>query len=304
MKHLIIINSAAGKHVVLDALVKQAFVNEDYEIFHSTGPRSAVGFLKEYFSKEKELTRVYACGGDGTLHEVVNGLMGVKNAELALYASGTGNDFAKVYGGVTSFNDFAKLKTWKASPIDITKITSESMKEPWYSINVVNFGFDAVVGDMGNKNKEKGKKNPYGFKNAIVPAIKRGRFNRISVFADGENINGEKLLLASISQGQWVGGSFHASPLSDNTDGLLEIVIMKCMSLFTLLTKYFKAYQNGTHVTNPKLAKKGFTRRVKTAQIKSDNDFAICVDGEMLYGKSFELECLPGAIKFVMPEKE
>ena len=304
MKHLIIVNTHSGNGADAAAIAEEAFKGLDYQIYETVDQRSAISFLNEYFKKNKtELTRVYACGGDGTLHEVVNGLVGVPNAELALYACGTGNDFAKVYGGKEKFNDFKKLIEGKAQPIDLTKLESATLKDPWYSINVINFGFDAIVGAKGNENKKKGKKDPYGFKNAIVPAILHGRFNKTTVIADGENMNGEKLLLASIAQGKFVGGEYQASPKSDNTDGLADVIVLKTMSLFTLLIKLFGKYHDGKHLDDPKLAKYVYYRRAKEIVIKAPEDIDLCVDGEMIRGKEFKCTVCPKAIKFVVPEE-
>ena len=305
MKHLILINSFAGKAKDIENIVKRDFEGLDYSVYVSEKPRSVINYLKGYFDKEnKETVRVYACGGDGTLHEVVNGLVGVKNAELALYACGTGNDFAKVYGGrnENKFLDFKKLQTWKASPIDLSKIEGASLNEPWYSINVVNFGFDAIVGAKGNENKLRGKKNPYGFTQAIVPALIRGRFNKTIVIADGKQLNEKKLLLSSISQGQFVGGEYMCSPKSNNEDGLMDVTVMKCMSLMRLLIQYFSKYHDGLMNDNPKLMKRVVYTRAKEAIIKAPKDIDICVDGEMIRGKEFKVTCLPGAINFVKPE--
>ena len=257
MKHLIIVNTHAGHGKETKAIAEEAFKGLNYEIYETVDQRSCISFLKNYFKdNKKELTRVYACGGDGTLHEVVNGLVGVPNAELALYACGTGNDFAKVYGGQDKFLDFKKLIEGKPTPIDLTKLEGPSMTEPWYSINVINFGFDAIVGAKGNENKKKGIKDPYGFTHAIVPAILHGRFNKATIYADGENLNGKKFLLGSVAQGQFVGGEWHAAPKSDNTDGLLDVCCVKTMTFLGLMIKLFGAYHDGKHVDNPKLAKK------------------------------------------------
>ena len=305
MKHLIIVNTHAGSGKDTAAIAEEAFKGLDYQIYETVDQRSAISFLKQYFKKNKEeLTRVYACGGDGTLHEVVNGLVGVKNAELALYACGTGNDFAKVYGGKEKFNDFKKLAAWKAKPIDLTKLEGSSLKDPWYSINVINFGFDAIVGAKGNENKQKGIKDPYGFTHAIVPAILHGRFNKIVVSADGEELNKDRLLLSSVSQGQYVGGEYRASPKSDNTDGLLDVIVLKTMGLFRLLLQYFGAYHDGKHLDSEKLMKRISYRRAKVVTIKAPQDIDLCVDGEMIRGNDFTCTVMPGAIKFVVPEEE
>ena len=113
----------------------------DYEIYKTTGPRSVIPFLKEYLKKEKDTVRVYACGGDGTVHEVVNAVVGADNAEVAILAMGTGNDFVKIYGGKEKFQDFLPLINGKARPIDVSELTGEGVDGPLYSVNVINFGF-------------------------------------------------------------------------------------------------------------------------------------------------------------------
>ena len=301
MKHLIIVNTHAGRGKEAKAIAEEAFKGLDYKIYETIDQRSSIGYLRSYFKDHKEPTRVYACGGDGTLHEVANGLVGIPNAELALYACGTGNDFAKIYGGQEKFSDFKKLINGKATPIDITKIEGPSVSEPWYSINVVNFGFDAIVGAKGNENKKKGYTKPYGA-HAIIPAILHGRFNKITVYGDGENLNGKKLHLSSIAQGQYVGGEYRASPKSDNTDGLLDVVVLKTMSLFRLLFQYFSKYHDGKHLDNKKLMKRIVYRQVKEVLLVGETEFDVCVDGEIVRGNDFRCSVLPKAIKFVIPE--
>ncbi len=302
MKHLIIVNTHAGHGKDAKAKAEEAFKGLDYEIYETVDQRSVISYLRNYFKDHKELTRVYACGGDGTLHEVVNGLVGIPNAELALYACGTGNDFAKVYGGKDKFLDFKKLINGKPTEIDLTKLEGPSMSEPWYSINVINFGFDAIVGAKGNENKKKGIKDPYGFTHAIVPALLHGRFNKITVYGDGENLNGKKLLLSSVAQGRFVGGEYQASPKSDNTDGLIDVIVMKTMGLFRLLLQYFNAYHDGKHLDSPKLMKRIVYKRVKEVLIVAPEDIDLCVDGEMIRGNDFRCKICPKAIKFVIPE--
>lgn len=317
MKHLIILNQKAGKEKNIEELrkeIEEAFSGLKYEIYFTEGPRKVIPYLHEYLSKESDTVRVYACGGDGTIHEVVNGLAGHKNAELAVLALGTGNDFVKIYSkekdydsivtkksGENRFKSFKDLIEGKVEEIDLSKISGPSMSEPWYSINVINFGFDAIVGAKGNENKLKGKKNPYG-PAAIIPAILGGRFNKIIVKADGKQLNKKRLLLSAVSQGQWVGGQYHASPKSDNKDGLMDVTLLRCMSLMGLMIKFFTPYMKGEHLDNPKLAKKFEYARAKEVEIISaKKNIDICVDGEIVKGKTFKVECMPKALKFVVP---
>lgn len=317
MKHLIILNQKAGQEKDINEVrkeIEEAFEGLEYEIHFTEGPRKIIPYLHEYLSKEKDTVRVYACGGDGTIHEVANGLVGHKNAELAVLAFGTGNDFVKIYSkekdydsvvakkvGENRFKAFKDLVNGKVEEIDLSKISGPSMSEPWYSINVINFGFDAIVGAKGNENKAKGKKNPYGV-GAIIPAILGGRFNKIIVKADGKPLNKKRLLNSAVAQGQWVGGQYHASPKSDNKDGLLDVTLLHCMTLVGLMAKYFGPYQKGEHLDNLKKFKKFEYVRAKEVEIISaKKDVDICVDGEFVRGKKFKIEIVPKAIKFVVP---
>lgn len=308
MKHLIVINDKAGVPSEKEALLAQVevdFKGLDYEVYKTTAPRSVVTFLKEYFEKNtKETVRVYACGGDGTVNEVVNGLVGVKNAELAIIPCGTGNDFVKVYGieneDAKNIRDFRAAIDGEPIEVDLSKIETTNPDDTWYSINVVNIGFDAMVGAIGSRNARKGKKDPYGA-SAIVPAIFKGRFNKIVIKADGEQLNKRRLTLCSVAQGQVIGGKYHAAAKSINTDGLLDVGLMKCMSLARLMLQYFTPYEKGTYLDDTKLAKRLVYRRSKEVEIIAEKNIDICIDGEMTTGKYFKITCMDKAIKLVPP---
>ncbi len=313
MKHLIVFNPSAGNNDAADAfraLIKEKFAGLDYEVYETEGPRSVIPFLKDYLPKQKDTVRVYACGGDGTVHEVANGLVGQKNAELAIYPAGTGNDFVKTYGvtneEIEKYRNFDALIKGQPVEIDLSKLSGGNLKEPLYSINVINFGFDAIVGARGNYYKEHGfpKKvkegtNPYDYalKN---DAMKYGRFNDIEVFADGEKLNEKQMLLATLAQGQWVGGQFKCAPKSDNTDGLIDVCVLKTMT-FLGLGMIIGTYTKGKHLDKPR--KKIVYRQAKEIKMAGPQEFDVCVDGEMIKGNNFVVEVCPKAIKLVPPAK-
>ena len=224
---------------------------------------------------------------------------------------GTGNDFVKSYGvtneEIEKYRDFTPLIKGEAKPIDLSKISGGNLEEPWYSINVINFGFDAIVGARGNYYKEHGfpKKvkegtNPYDYalKN---DAMKHGRFNNIEVFADGEKLNEKQILLATLAQGQWVGGQFKCAPKSDNTDGLIDVCVLKTMT-FLGLGMIIGTYTKGKHLDKPR--KKIVYRQAKEIKMVGPEEFDVCVDGEMIRGQEFKVTVCPKAIKLVPPAKE
>lgn len=308
MKHLLVLNplSRIGKDEKLLNELLNHFSSLDYELYVTTSPKSATEYLREYFKTHKDHTRVYAIGGDGTLNEVVNGLVGYDNVDLAAIPSGTGNDFIKIYGGLSSFEDINKLINGDISPIDVTSIKASEMKEPLYSINVINFGFDAIVGARGNYYKEHGYPqkaidkglSPYDYalKN---DALKHGRCNTIEVYADNEKLNEKNLMLATLAQGQYVGGQFHCAPKSNNQDGLIDVCVLKPMSLIGL-GLFIGKYTKGMHLN--KKHSKVIYRQAKEVRFIAPNEIDVCVDGEMIKGKEFEVKIVPNAIKWVMPK--
>ena len=307
MKHLIVVNGNAGNaDATFESKINKAFEGLDFEIYKTTGPRSVIPFLKEYLKKNaKDTVRVYACGGDGTVHEVANAVVGFDNAEVAIYACGTGNDFVKIYGGKEKFQDFKTLIAGKAKPVDLSKLEGEGVAEPLYSINVINFGFDAIVGARGNYYKEHGL--PEGAKEGTNPydyalkhdAMKHGRFNDIEVYADGEKLNEKQMLLATLAQGQYVGGQFRCAPKSVNDDGLIDVCVLKTMT-FLGLGMIIGTYTKGGHLDKPR--KKIVYRRAKAIKMNGPKEFDVCVDGEMIKGNNFTVTVVPGAVKLVIPE--
>ena len=97
-----------------------------------------------------------------------------------------------------------------------------------YSLNVCNFGFDAMVAKTMIKAKRKpiigGPKSSYTY--GIIKALFNSRRNHIKVTVDGEPINKEYLMLCTLSNGRYVGGSFKCGPKSLNDDGLIDVSLI------------------------------------------------------------------------------
>ena len=175
MKHIFVINPNAGKDNVVEKLKNElkAFPDLDIETYETTGEQDATRFVKAYCEAHPdEKIRFYACGGDGTLNEVASGAAGFPQASITCYASGSGNDFVKYYGGKERFLNLEKLlRTEDERPIDLFRVNDR------WCINVFNFGFDSCVGDTMIKVKRKpiiGGKRAYvtGVVNALLMAMK------------------------------------------------------------------------------------------------------------------------------------
>lgn len=112
MEHVFIINPKSGKKdntKEIKKYLEENFKDLNYTIYNTTGVGDAIRYVKEKCENKKEALRLYACGGDGTLNEVINGAYGYSDVAVSVYPCGTGNDFVKVFGETNYFNDIANI---------------------------------------------------------------------------------------------------------------------------------------------------------------------------------------------------
>ena len=303
MKHIFIVNPMAGKSNSTDIIERIVAERKDidYEIYVTKCKGDAVSYVHRRCEADPETDfRFYACGGDGTIYEVANGIYGYDNASMTCFPCGSGNDFVKYYGGMEPFSDLEALIDGEEHRIDLLRINGKL-----YCINVTGFGFDTEVCRTMIAIKRKkfiGGNNAYytGVLKALITAMK----TKCRVTADGELLNPDgDLLLCTLANGNYVGGSFRCAPRSNNEDGLAEVCLVKSVSrlrLFRLISCYIK----GTHLDDPRCKEIIIYRRAKTIKIEASEGFAITVDGEIVEGTEFVCEMMQQAIRFVVPRKK
>lgn len=303
MKHILVVNPAAGKSNSVPAICAEADAlrdKYDIELYETTGVGDATRFVRERTAAlNGEAARFYACGGDGTLKEVVTGAVGApENVSVSVYPSGSGNDFVKYYGGAEAFRSLSALFEGEERSLDLITDGKE------YSINAANFGFDyavCVTMERARRLPILGGKRAYyvGIAKSIFTAMK----HRAVVVADGDVISDgtEKFLLCTLANGSHIGGSYHCAPRADNEDGELELCFVRKMSVFRFL-RLIGYYKRGEHLDAPKLAKYIEYRRAKSITVTSDErGFGYGLDGELHPSEEFTLSVMPAAIRFAIP---
>lgn len=298
MKHIFIINPKSGKEDTT-AYIRQQLEKTDFnwEIYNTTAPKDAIRFIREWCKNNSEEVRFYACGGDGTLSEVVNGAAGFENASVSCYPCGSGNDFVKNYGGVERFLDIDKLCRAENQSIDLIKVNDDI-----YSINIVNFGFDAYAVKTMNSVRRKpliGGKNAYN--TGIAAAILRAMKNKAEITVDGKPFFNEKFLLCTVANGQFIGGKYRCAPRASLDDGTLDLCLVKPVSV-PQFASLIGLYEKGEHLDSEKFKKYICYTHCKKVEINAQNGFFISVDGEIYEGTKFRLEVLPNALKFGIPQ--
>lgn len=298
MKIYFIVNPASGQgkaYRTIERLLENA--SFEYEIYLTTAPLDAVRFVKEKCEQHKDETvRFVACGGDGTLNEVVNGAVGYDNAEITCCPCGSGNDYVKYYGGADKFTDVEALATAPAYPVDLIKVNDT------YSINVVNFGFDTCVLKTMLKVKRMkiiGGKNAYN--TGVITAVLTAIHNKATLYADGELLNKDgKFLLCTVANGNYIGGKYRCAPKSKNNDGLMDVCLFKPLSRFKLV-QLIDAYEKGEHLDDGRFKLIVKYRRCKKLDVTAPEGFSISVDGELQETNKFSCEIVPGAVRFAAP---
>jgi len=300
MKHIFIINPAAGKENAYEAIrtaLEALDTPADYELYLTKAPGDATAYIRDYCEKNTDPVRFYACGGDGTLNETVNGVVGFPHASISCYPCGSGNDFVKYYGGKRVFMNVPALLEAEEEYIDLMRVGDR------YSINATHFGFDSCVAQvMMNVRRKKliGGKNAYT--TGVVVGLVKAMKNKCKVYADGELLNPKgEILLCTVTNGQYVGGSFRCAPRSLDNDGLMEVCLVKPLSHITFL-QLIGEYKIGTHLENEKLAKYLVYRRASRVEVEAPEGFIYTFDGELIPDTHFTVETIPAAIRFAVPK--
>ncbi len=299
MKHIFIVNPAAGAKDSSEEIhnaLKKLHQPIDYELYTTKFSGDATEYIKNRLSSTKETLRFYACGGDGTLNEVVNGVIGFENAEVAAFPCGSGNDYIKYYGSAADFSDLSELLNGALTKVDVLKVGNK------YAINAVHFGLDSFV----LKTMLKVRRVPVlGGKNAyttgVLAAFVGGMKTLCRLIADGKEIGKEKLLLCTLSNGKYVGGSYKCAPKSLNDDGFMELCHVKPVSRLTFL-KLINIYKRGEHLDNPKFEKFLNYTRAKRVELHSEKGIYISIDGELEFITDCTVEVVPLEVNFVLPK--
>lgn len=296
-KDIFIINPAAGKEgqaAKAAAAAERAAAARglDYEILW-TEYKGQAAELVSRIARENAPTvcRFYACGGDGTLNEVVCGAAEADNAEVACYPCGTGNDFIKLFSGAEHFLDFDALIDAPAIPLDLIRVGDR------YALNVCSVGVDARVADWVGRNKRRlplSGKLLYDF-SVLVNFF--GRLHRrYTVELDGERLDGDYAIIVAAS-GRYYGGGYFAVPEAEPDDGLLDFVLIRKLSHLKLVRLIGK-YQSGRHREFGDLE---IYRRGRRIVLGSEREEAYNCDGEILYASGVTIELAGKRLSVVLP---
>lgn len=295
MLHLFIINPAAGSRdrtADYREKIEKAFAGrEDYRIEVSRCPGDCTRIAKEA-AQTGEQVRLYACGGDGTLNEVVNGAAGFPNAAVTVFSGGSGNDFVKLFDLPKAFYDLEKLLDAEETEFDLIRCNDR------LSLNICSVGLDARIGtDVTNY-----KRIPLltGFRAYAVSTVInlfKGISEHYIVEVNGETVDAQQTFVC-VCNGRFYGGGFNPVPEADPADGLLDVLLVKKVSLLQVPGLIGK-YKNGKYKQIPHVVRHLQTDKIT---IRCDKPTPVNLDGELMTAQTVEMRIAEEKLRFFFPK--
>lgn len=300
MKHIFIINPMSGKNdstLTISKFLQENYSDLDYIIYNTKGVNDATNFVKKKCEENQGEITFYACGGDGTLNEVINGAVGYKNVYVTVYPCGSGNDFVKAFGNENYFVDLHNLFNGNIQKIDLLKVNGR------YTINMANLGFDASVAF----NMQKFKKWPLisgkgAYNISLIYSLIFNMKHQCEIIIDDEKVFEGKMLLTAAGNGVCCGGGYYCLPQAQINDGYIDAVFIKKISRLKFLAMVGK-YKDGSYINDEKYKKYVTLKKCKNIKLVSKKDIAYSLDGECGVNKQYDISIEPQIINFIVPKK-
>jgi diacylglycerol kinase (ATP) len=260
------------------------------DVVASTGPGHAVELAREAY--EQGYRRFLAVGGDGTAHEILNGVFervrGKERIALGFLPLGTGNSFLRDFTKDSADASLRALTEGRKRSVDLIRLTHA--KGEVYSFNLLSLGFTADVGALTNRYFK-----PFGYLGYLLGVFVRVVQLRRRAFRlrcdDDKDWDESRCLFLSFSNSKFTGGTMLIAPQADPTDGLIEFVRWGPIGRIGLLRMLPKLY-DGTHIEHP-LASRRAVRHIEF-DLKVPVD--VLIDGEIAAVECVSLDVIPSAV--------
>ncbi len=289
-----IINPAAGggrsAKLAGPALARLREKNLQVDIIASTGPGHATQLAREAY--DQGYRRFLAVGGDGTAHEILNGVFAgrssVERVALGFLPLGTGNSFLRDFakdGAEASLQAILENRTRAVDLLRLSHATGEI-----FSFNLLSVGFTADVAPLTNRVFK-----PFGSLGYLLGVFVRVLQLRRRCFAlrcdEDQEWDERRALFLTFNNSKYTGGTMLIAPQADPTDGLIEFVRWGPIGRMGLLRNLPRLY-DGTHIKHPLASR----RAVRHVEFKMSAPVDIMIDGEVATLECRSLDVLPAAV--------
>lgn len=296
MRHLFVVNPKAGKGQDVESFRSQLEskldqLGIDYDIHVTTAAGDGIEYVKNETAKGDPV-RFYACGGDGTLYEVVNGCAEKDNAEIAALPLGGGNDFIRLFGKKENLLNVEDHVNGTPFELDLIKCCGR------YAINQCSMGLDAEV----CAKQASFKKVPFisgegAYMASLFYCFIGKMKSEFTIQIDDDPPFTQEVLFCLGANSRWYGGGFMGAPKAIPYDGLLDFIIVKKDCSRAKLLGLINDYKAGNHLE----WERTLFQRGKKIHVTSEKLAAVNIDGECEYVHESTFEIVPKGCRFVVP---
>jgi YegS/Rv2252/BmrU family lipid kinase len=293
-RFLAIVNPAAGggKSAGLAAAALERLREKglNIDVVTTTGRGHAVDLAAEAY--KQNYRRFIAVGGDGTAHEILNGVFGRAKAQervsLGFLPFGTGNSFLRDFSEKGADASFLALGEGRTRSVDLVRLTHAAGTT--YSLNILSLGFTADVGALTNRFFK--PLGPFGYLLGVFVRVAQLRRRSFTLRCDDDREwDDRRALFLTFNNSKYTGGKMLIAPDADSTDGYIEFVRWGPISRLGLLRALPRLF-DGTHIKHP-LASRRAVRRVEfNLPVPVD----VLIDGEIASLECKSIDILPGAV--------
>jgi len=279
--------------------IKRIFEGRGLRFEHDVteAPGHAVELARSAVEKGYEM--VVSVGGDGTIHEIANGLYeagGNGDVVLGIVSTGTGSDYIRTIGLSRHYQEACErfLKPIKITvDLGVVEYQNNGNRKKRLFVNFAGMGFDAeIVRRTTQQYKSLGSMLSYLV--GTLATILSYRNRDISLKVDGQDVK-KRVCTVVMNNGKYGGGGMFTAPDADLSDGLLDVMVIGDISRPDLLYSLPRVYR-GTHLTHPKVTMK----KAREVEVTSELPMYIQADGELLGELPARFSVLPSALNIAV----
>jgi len=294
--------SGGGAGMRMPEHVRTAFVGRAHDVHLTEGPGHAEELA--FAAANDGASRIVAVGGDGTVHEVANGLLRALEQDNALSAAlgivpvGTGNDFVKMLPGTNRRRDALEtVLDGTVRRVDVGFARWDGGTE--YFVNAAGMGIDVeVVRLLGS---HRGTRGALDYVVALLRALRRYRPIPLSIRAETHE-SSRRIMIAAVGNGRCVGGTFRICPAAEVDDGLFDVCAVSALPIGASLLTAARILR-GTHVGARGV--ESFRARTVELTVPEGTDLFFQLDGELrepVGAKTLTIEIRPATLPVLVRE--
>lgn len=311
MQTVFIINPAAGagndfRDLMSGIALLKEKMGEKVSVYETRGVGDAEMFVRKTLEEHPDDMLFVACGGDGTLNEVLNGARGFNNAVISVYPSGTGNDFVRNFPEAGNFKDPSAIANGREVLCDAIEVSGvmDGKYQTRLCANMINIGFDAnVVEKSFDLKKKPFFSGSMAYLGGVFTTLLKKKGADLRIIADGETLADGEILLTSLANGSYCGGGVKSNPYASLQDGSIDMSVVRNISRTEFL-KLFPKYKKGVHLELPGVERIISNLKANEITISPFNGtMTVSIDGEISHDAELHIKVIPGAFRFMVPVK-